>query len=54
MQKPNSLRKILKLVQMENLRKQLEGALEDFDVEKLKNIKLEDDLRTAKEFIKGL
>lgn len=32
----------------------MEGALEDFDVEKLKNIKLEYDPRTAKELIKGL
>lgn len=39
---------------MENLRKQLQGSLEYFDAEKLKNIKLEDDLRTTKEFIKGI
>lgn len=50
-QKPNNLRKILTLIEMESLMKQLEAALSDYDVEKLKNIKLEDDLKAAQDII---
>lgn len=39
---------------MESLRQQLEGALEDFDVGKLKKIKLEDELRATQKFIQAL
>lgn len=39
---------------MENLRKQLETALLDYDAEKLKNIKLEDDLKASQDIIQVL
>lgn len=44
----------MKPTSIESLRQQLEGALEDFDAKKLKNIKLEDELKTTREFIKAL
>lgn len=48
----NSLRKILKLKSLNMaLEKQLEMALEDYDVERLKNLKLQDELNSTKEFI---
>lgn len=50
--KSNSLRKILYPESMEmSLQKELEVALEDYDVERLKNLKLQDELNSTKEFI---
>lgn len=46
------MRKILYLESMErSLQKELEVALEDYDAERLKNLKLQDELDFEKEFI---